>query len=119
MSTIAARMRAIRKRLVELCARSLHLLLRETAVLLQEAGEILGRVAHRLEAEIGEVLLAKFRRAHDLARLCRRLRDELARRAGGGGKPEREGGIEVGQPGLGEGRHVRDKRVSRLSGDGE
>src|ERR687884_710674 len=110
MSTIAARMRTIRKRLVELRARSLDLLLRDSAVLLEEAGEILGCVAHWLEAEIGEVFLAKFRGAHDLARLGSHLRDELARRAGGRGKSEIERGIEVAQPPLGKRRHVRNER---------
>src|SRR2546423_14075504 len=68
---------------IELGARGPHFLLGECAVLPEEGGELLGRVAGRLETEIVEVLLPELGGIDDPRRFGGELGDRLARRAGG------------------------------------
>src|SRR5438552_18997849 len=103
---------------IELGAGGLHLLLGERAVLLEEGGELLGRVAERLETEIVEVLLPELGGIDDPRRFGGELGDRLARRAGGRSQPEVERGVEARKAGLGEGGHLRNQRIARFFGSG-
>src|SRR5205807_8972426 len=96
---------------IELGAGGLHLLLGERAVLPEEGGELLGRVAGRLETEVVEVLLPELGGVDDSGRFGGKFGDRIARSAGGRGQSEVERGVEIRKAGLGEGGHLRNQRV--------
>src|SRR5438477_8635135 len=110
--------RSARTGSVELRARRLYFLLRELAIALEERRELLGRLADRLEAKLRQSL-PEVRRVDDLRRLGGELRDDVARRGRGRREREIERGVEVAQPRLGEGRHLRDQRMALSPRDGE
>src|SRR5437773_4110815 len=89
-------------RSIQLSARGPHFLLGERAVLPEEGGELLGRVADRLETEVAEVLLPELGGVHDPGRFGGEPGDHVARRAGRRGQPEVERGVEIRKAGRGE-----------------